>query len=173
MDEDVRALWEPWMIEADHLLEDEGLIQQVFEAQGKRHEYSATKGRFLVHVNLRSISAHDQKFELLVNSLVAGSQPLNKPRLVADSAPTTYAELAGKFRTGGKPARSSSVLQIAEPTGVSSERRCPFTTGQLETISIDHTIELGAAHHLLDRSADRQEFIQAGWLSYILRRAEP
>jgi transposase-like protein DUF772/DDE family transposase len=45
VDEDVRALWEPWMIEADHLLEDEELIDQVFEAQGKRHEYSATKGR--------------------------------------------------------------------------------------------------------------------------------
>ena len=26
------------------VLEDEELIQQVFEAQGKRHEYSATKG---------------------------------------------------------------------------------------------------------------------------------
>jgi IS5 family transposase len=45
VDEDVRTLWEPWMIEADHLLEDEELIDQVFEAQGKRHEYSATKGR--------------------------------------------------------------------------------------------------------------------------------
>ena len=45
MDEDVRALWEPWMIQADRLLEDEELIDQVFEAQGKRHEYSATKGR--------------------------------------------------------------------------------------------------------------------------------
>jgi IS5 family transposase len=45
VDEDVRALWEPWMIEADRLLDDEELIDQVFEAQGKRHEYSATKGR--------------------------------------------------------------------------------------------------------------------------------
>jgi IS5 family transposase len=45
VDEDVRALWEPWMIEANHLLEDEALIDQVFEAQGRRHEYSATKGR--------------------------------------------------------------------------------------------------------------------------------
>jgi len=33
------------MIEADHLLEDEELIEQVFEAQGQRHEHSATKGR--------------------------------------------------------------------------------------------------------------------------------
>src|SRR5229473_5223868 len=45
VDEDVRGLWEPWMIEADQLLEDEELIDQVFEAQGERHEHSATKGR--------------------------------------------------------------------------------------------------------------------------------
>jgi IS5 family transposase len=45
IDEDVRALWEPWMIQADRLLDDEELIDRVFEAQGKRHEYSATKGR--------------------------------------------------------------------------------------------------------------------------------
>jgi IS5 family transposase len=45
VDEDVRAFWEPWMIEADRLLEGEELIDQVFEAQGQRHEHSATKGR--------------------------------------------------------------------------------------------------------------------------------
>src|ERR1700719_4507415 len=45
LDEDVRALWEPWMIEADRLLEDEELIDRVYEAQGERHQYSATKGR--------------------------------------------------------------------------------------------------------------------------------
>src|SRR6202140_5588557 len=45
IDEDVRALWEPWMVQADRLLDDEELIEQVFAAQGKRHEHSATKGR--------------------------------------------------------------------------------------------------------------------------------
>jgi IS5 family transposase len=45
VDLDVRALWEPWMIEADRLLEDENLIEVVFEAQGQRHEHSATRGR--------------------------------------------------------------------------------------------------------------------------------
>jgi IS5 family transposase len=45
VDEDVRALYEPWMIEADQLLEDEELIEGVFAAQGQRHEHSATKGR--------------------------------------------------------------------------------------------------------------------------------
>ena len=45
MDLDVRALWEPWMIEADQLLKDEDLIEVVFEAQGQRHAQSATRGR--------------------------------------------------------------------------------------------------------------------------------
>ena len=45
IDEDVRALWEPWMIQADRLLEDDELIDRVYQAQGERHEHSATKGR--------------------------------------------------------------------------------------------------------------------------------
>src|SRR5215831_5551982 len=42
---DVRSLWEPWMTEADQLLEDEELIEAVYEAQGERHQHSATLGR--------------------------------------------------------------------------------------------------------------------------------
>lgn len=43
VDEDVRALWEPWMVEADKLLQDEELIDVVYEAQGERHQQSATR----------------------------------------------------------------------------------------------------------------------------------
>ena len=32
--------------EADRLLEDEELIDRVYEAQGERHEHSATRGPF-------------------------------------------------------------------------------------------------------------------------------
>jgi transposase, IS5 family len=45
IDEDVRALWEPWMVQADRLLDDEELIDRVYVAQGERHEHSATRGR--------------------------------------------------------------------------------------------------------------------------------
>jgi IS5 family transposase len=45
VDEDVRALWEPWMVEADKLLKDEELIDLVYQAQGERHEHSSTRGR--------------------------------------------------------------------------------------------------------------------------------
>jgi len=43
--EDVDELWEPWMREADRLLEDEELIDRVWEAQGQRHRHSRTRGR--------------------------------------------------------------------------------------------------------------------------------
>src|SRR5713101_4381441 len=45
IDEDVRAVWEPGMLQADRLLDDDELIDRVFEAQGERHRHSATKGR--------------------------------------------------------------------------------------------------------------------------------
>jgi IS5 family transposase len=43
--EDVKSLWEPWMMEADKLLDDEELIDRVYEAQAERHENSRTRGR--------------------------------------------------------------------------------------------------------------------------------
>jgi len=43
--EEVNDLWEPWMLSADHILDDEQLIEQVFEAQGQRWNNSRTRGR--------------------------------------------------------------------------------------------------------------------------------
>ncbi|MBC8165151.1 MAG: ISNCY family transposase [Bryobacteraceae bacterium] len=43
--EDVKSLWEPWMVEADQVLNDEELIDCIYEAQGDRHENSRTRGR--------------------------------------------------------------------------------------------------------------------------------
>ncbi len=45
VNEDVRALWEPWMVEADKLMADEELIDLVYEAQSERHAHSSTRGR--------------------------------------------------------------------------------------------------------------------------------
>jgi transposase, IS5 family len=43
--EEVSDLWEPWMRQVDQLLEDDQLIEQIFEAQGKRWKKSRTRGR--------------------------------------------------------------------------------------------------------------------------------
>lgn len=41
----VGHLWEPWMYEADRLLEDEQLLSVVYEALVRRHPKSRTRGR--------------------------------------------------------------------------------------------------------------------------------
>jgi IS5 family transposase len=43
--EEVSDLWEPWMRSADQILDDDELIEQVFEAQGRRWKKSRTRGR--------------------------------------------------------------------------------------------------------------------------------
>ena len=43
--EDVDSLWEPWMREADRVLEDEQLLDTVYEAQGERYPQSRVRGR--------------------------------------------------------------------------------------------------------------------------------
>jgi transposase, IS5 family len=42
---DIEDLWEPWMREVDQLLEDAALVESVYDAQGKRHPMSRTRGR--------------------------------------------------------------------------------------------------------------------------------
>jgi IS5 family transposase len=42
---EVADLWEPWMRVVDELLEDDELLDTVFEAQGQRHPQSRTRGR--------------------------------------------------------------------------------------------------------------------------------
>jgi IS5 family transposase len=43
--EEVSDLWEPWMRQADQLLEDEQLVEQIYEAQRRRCKKSRTRGR--------------------------------------------------------------------------------------------------------------------------------
>jgi hypothetical protein len=43
--EDIEELWEPWMRLVDELLEDEQLLDTVYEAQGERHPKSRSRGR--------------------------------------------------------------------------------------------------------------------------------
>jgi transposase, IS5 family len=43
--EEVAELWEPWMRAVDELLQDDALLDIVYDAQGKRHAQSRTRGR--------------------------------------------------------------------------------------------------------------------------------
>jgi hypothetical protein len=43
--EQIEDLWEPWMRAVDSVLEDEALLDAVYEAQGKRYPRSRSRGR--------------------------------------------------------------------------------------------------------------------------------
>jgi IS5 family transposase len=43
--EEVAELWEPWMRVVDELLEDDALVDAVYDAQGQRHPQSRLRGR--------------------------------------------------------------------------------------------------------------------------------
>jgi transposase, IS5 family len=43
--EEVQDLWEPWMRQADAILQDEALLQLVYQALGQRAPKSRTRGR--------------------------------------------------------------------------------------------------------------------------------
>src|SRR5262250_3096251 len=45
LEKDIEGLWEPWMRVVDAVLEDEPLLDTVFEAQGKRYAQSRHRGR--------------------------------------------------------------------------------------------------------------------------------
>ena len=43
--EDIEGLWERWMLVVDKRLEDEQLVDTIYEAQGERHPQSRIRGR--------------------------------------------------------------------------------------------------------------------------------
>ena len=43
--QEVEELWEPWKRAVDELLEDDELLDSIYEAQGKRCSHSRTRGR--------------------------------------------------------------------------------------------------------------------------------
>jgi IS5 family transposase len=45
IEEEIEGLWEPWMRQADRVLEDEQLVSAVYEALVRRHAKSRTRGR--------------------------------------------------------------------------------------------------------------------------------
>lgn len=73
---EVGDLWPKWMRVADDLLDDEALIELIYEAQGKRHPLSRTRGRRQTpaEVVLRMLvlkHAHDWSFEETVRQVRA------------------------------------------------------------------------------------------------------
>jgi IS5 family transposase len=79
--EDIEGLWEPWMWLVDELLEDEQLLDTVYEAQGERHPQSRVRGRvqtpaevllrLLLLKHIRNWSYELREPEMLANLVVS------------------------------------------------------------------------------------------------------
>ena len=66
---DIEDLWEPWMKEVDGLLKDAALLEEVYQAQGKRRRHSRTRGRMQTPRELGngSVRRHKNVILMVVN----------------------------------------------------------------------------------------------------------
>ena len=70
---DIEDLWEPWMRLVDRLLEDEQLVDTIYEAQGERYPQSRQRGREQTPAGiLCRIVAGEVGLELFPNPLSIG-----------------------------------------------------------------------------------------------------
>jgi hypothetical protein len=58
--EDMEDLWEPWMRVVDQLLEDEALLDSVYEAQGERYPQSRSRGRMQTPTEVKQQNAREK-----------------------------------------------------------------------------------------------------------------
>jgi transposase, IS5 family len=140
VEEDVRALYEPWMIEADRLLEDESLIDGVFVAQGERHEHSATKGRSqtpaeMVMRLLLLKHVRNWSFDTLEREVRANLVYRDFTRIGMGKVPDakTLARIAQALGGGVIAELHRRLVEIAQEEGVIQGRKLRVDTTVVET----------------------------------------
>lgn len=178
VDEDVRALYEPWMIEADRLLGDEKLIEGVFAAQGQRHEHSATKGRSQTPAEmvLRLLllkHVRNWSFDTLEREVRANLVYRDFARIGLGKVPDakTLARIAQAL--GGEVIAElhRRLVEIAQEEGVLQGRRMRVDTTVVET-NIHYPTDsslLGDGARVLTRTMKRIEKQAAGKLKRKVR----
>src|ERR1700694_646377 len=140
IDEDVRALWEPWMIQADRFLEDEELIDRVYEAQGERHQHSATKGRSQTPAEMvlrRLLLKHvrNWSFDTLEREVKLNLAYRDFTRIGMGKVPDakTLARIAQALGGEGIAELHRRLVEIAQEEGVIRGRKLRVDTTVVET----------------------------------------
>src|SRR5450631_2554255 len=103
LEQAVGDLWEPWMRQADQILEDETLLSIVFEALLRRHPKSHTRGRLGVpaEIVVRILllkHIRNWSFEVLEREV--------RPNLLYREFTRVYAGKVPDAKTLGRQARS-------------------------------------------------------------------
>jgi transposase, IS5 family len=166
VDADIRGLWEPWMVEADRLLEDEDLIETVFAAQGQRHTHSSTRGRTQTpaEVALRLLllkHVRNWSFDTLEREVSLNLAYRDFARIGLDKVPDakTLARIAQALGGEAITKLHERLVKIAQERGVVKGRKMRVDTTVVET-NIHYPTDsklLGDGSRVLTRTMKKME----------------
>jgi IS5 family transposase len=175
--EDVKALWEPWMVEADKLLDDEELIDRIYEAQGDRHAQSRTRGRSQTpaEIVLRLLllkHVRNWSFDTLEREVRANLAYRDFCRLGLNKVPDakTLARIGQAISSDVIAELHRRLVELAQSKGVVRGRKMRVDTTVVETnihYPTDSTL-LGDGARVLTRTMKKVEE-QAGKLTRKVR----
>jgi IS5 family transposase len=138
--EEVSELWEPWMRQADAILDDETLVDAVYEAQGRRRKQSRTRGRkqtpaevvlrMLVLKHARNWSFETLEREVRVNLVYreftrVGTEKVPDAKVVGKIAQVIGPEVVAELHR--------RIVELARENGVASGRKMRVDTTVVET----------------------------------------
>ena len=137
---DIEDLWEPWMREVDQLLEDATLVEEVYQAQGKRHPKSQARGRtqtpaevalrLLILKHVRNWSYDTLEREVRANLVYRaftriGDEKVPDAKTLARLGQAIGPEVIGKLH--------ERLMELAQERGVVQGRKMRVDTTVVET----------------------------------------
>ena len=168
---DIEDLWEPWMREVDQLLEDVALVEEVYEAQGKRHPKSQTRGRtqtpaevalrLLILKHVRNWSYDTLEREVRANLVYRaftriGDEKVPDAKTLARLGQTIGPEVIGKLH--------GRLMELARERGLVQGRKMRVDTTVVET-NIHYPTDsslLGDGARVLTRTMKKVEKASGG-----------
>jgi len=168
---DIEDLWEPWMREVDQLLEDAALVEEVYEAQGKRHPKSQTRGRtqtpaevalrLLILKHVRNWSYDTLEREVRANLVYRaftriGDEKVPDAKTLARLGQAIGSQVIGKLH--------ERLMELARERGVVQGRKMRVDTTVVET-NIHYPTDsslLGDGARVLTRTMKKMEKATGG-----------
>jgi IS5 family transposase len=137
---DIEDLWEPWMREVDQLLEDAALVEEVYQAPGKRHPKSQTRGRtqtpaevalrLLILKHVRNWSYDTLEREVRANLVYRAFTRIGDEKVPDAKTLARLGQAIGPEVIGKLPGR---LMELARERGVVQGRKMRVDTTVVET----------------------------------------
>src|ERR1700719_3978616 len=162
LSEDIEGLWEPWMRLVDELLEDEQLLDTVYEAQGERHPQSRSRGRMQTpaEVVLRLLllkHIRNWSYDVLEREVRANLVYRAFTRIGDEKVPDakTLARLGQLIEPKVIEQLHQRVVEVAQERGVTQGRKM-----RVDTTVVESNIHECSAS--VERSATKPDATQSG-----------